>query len=107
MMEIKTLEELKKLFSENQDKLVILDFYADWCTPCRILGEYIDALSMERNDFILAKINIEEADELANEYKIRNLPTLIFTKNGFIIDKSVGAIGKDMLNDKINENLNK
>lgn len=105
MVELNTLEDLKNLFEKNQNKLVVLDFYAEWCKPCKMLGETIDSLVEERNDFILGKINIETADELTNEYKVRNIPTLVFMKNNFILDKNVGAIGKDVLNEKINNNL--
>lgn len=107
MIEIKNSDELKKLFEDNPNKLIILDFYADWCNPCRLLGATMESIMSERSDFILAKVNIEESDDLTTDFHVRNVPTLAFMKNGFILDKSVGAIGKDMINDKINANINK
>lgn len=107
MENIKTKEELTQLFESNPNELMVLDFYAEWCGPCKLLGVNIDNIHAEQKDFMLLKVNIEEAEELTNEFHIRNVPTLIFMKDGLIIDKSIGAIGKDSLIEKININKDK
>lgn len=107
MENIKTKEELTQLIESNPNELMVLDFYAEWCGPCKLLGVNIDNIHAEQKDFMLLKVNIEEAEELTNEFHIRNVPTLIFMKDGLIIDKSIGAIGKDSLIEKININKDK
>ena len=105
MKEIITKNELDEVIGNNQEKLIILDFYADWCGPCKVLGETFEDLCNKRDDFLLVKVNIEESDELTNEFKIRNIPTLIFMKDGFIVDKNIGVVGKDVLIQKIEANI--
>ncbi len=107
MKEILTKDELSKFNEEQGDKLVVLDFYAEWCNPCKVLGGVIESIYNEGHQFELVKVNVDNAEELTSEYKIRNIPTLIFMKSGFVIDKSVGAISIDILKEKININLNK
>lgn len=100
---IKTNDDLKKVFNSNTNTLIIVDFFADWCGPCNVLGEVIEDLSVERNDFILVKIDVEESDEIVSEYHIRNIPTLIFIKNNEIVERNVGNISKENLIEKISK----
>ena len=76
---------------KNSDKPVLLDFYADWCGPCRMLAPMIDEIAREREDVIVAKINVDEEQELASEFGIFSIPSLVVMKNGKIVDQSVGA----------------
>ena len=87
-------------------KLVIVDFWATWCGPCRMLSPLLDEVEEEMADRItVVKVNVDDADEIAMRYRIMNIPTLLFFKNGQLVDKTVGAMPKNVLVDKINANL--
>ena len=88
------------------EKLVIVDFWATWCGPCRMLSPLLDEVEEEMSDKItVVKVNVDDADEIAMRYRIMSIPTLLFFKNGQLVDKSVGAMPKSTLVDKINANL--
>ena len=90
----------------QDDKLVIVDFWAVWCGPCRMLSPLLDEVEEEMADKItVVKVNVDDADEIAMRYRIMSIPTLLFFKNGQIVDKTVGAMPKNILVDKINANL--
>ena len=90
----------------ESEKLVIVDFWATWCGPCRMLSPLLDEVEEEMADKItVVKVNVDDADEIAYRYRIMSIPTLIFFKNGQMVDRSVGAMPKSMLVDKINANL--
>ena len=87
-------------------KLVIVDFWATWCGPCRMLSPLLDEVEEEMSDKItVVKVNVDDADEIAMRYRIMSIPTLLFFKNGQVVDKTVGAMPKSTLVDKINANL--
>ena len=88
------------------EKLVIVDFWATWCGPCRMLSPLLDEVEEEMADKIeVVKVNVDDADEVAMRYRIMSIPTLLFFKNGAMVDRSVGAMPKSALVDKINVNL--
>ena len=90
----------------QDEKLVVVDFWATWCGPCRMLSPLLDEVEKEMEDKItVVKVNVDDADEVAMQYRIMNIPTLLFFKNGQIVDKTVGALPKNVLIDKINANL--
>jgi thioredoxin 1 len=87
-------------------KLVIVDFWATWCGPCRMLSPLLDEVEEEMADKItVVKVNVDDADEIAMRYRIMSIPTLLFFKNGQLVDKTVGAMPKSTLVEKINANL--
>ena len=90
----------------ENEKLVIVDFWATWCGPCRMLSPLLYEVEEEMSDKItVVKVNVDDADEIAMRYRIMSIPTLLFFKNGQVVDKTVGAMPKSTLVDKINANL--
>ena len=90
----------------QSEKLVIVDFWATWCGPCRMLSPLLDEVEEEMADKIeVVKVNVDDAEEIAMRYRIMSIPTLIFFKNGQMVDRSVGAMPKSQLVEKINANL--
>ena len=90
----------------EDQKLVIVDFWATWCGPCRMLSPLLDEVEEEMADKIeVVKVNVDDAEEIAMRYRIMSIPTLIFFKNGRMVDRSVGAMPKSQLVEKINANL--
>ena len=90
----------------QSEKLVIVDFWATWCGPCRMLSPLLDEVEAEMEDRIeVVKVNVDDADEIAMRYRIMSIPTLLFFKNGEMVDRTVGAMPKSTLVDKINANL--
>ena len=73
------------------DKPVLLDFWASWCNPCRMLSPVLDEVAAERPDIKVCKINIDEQPELASRFQIMSIPTLMVVKEGRIVDKAMGA----------------
>ena len=90
----------------ESDKLVVVDFWATWCGPCRMLSPILDEVEEEMAGKIeVVKVNVDDADEVAAQYRIMSIPTLLFFKNGQVVDKTVGAMPKNVLAEKINANL--
>ena len=90
----------------QSEKLVIVDFWATWCGPCRMLSPLLDEVEEEMADKIeVVKVNVDDADEIAMRFRIMSIPTLLFFKNGAMVDRSVGAVPKSALVEKINANL--
>ncbi|BDU50529.1 thioredoxin [Haliovirga abyssi] len=89
----------------DSEKLVIVDFWAEWCMPCRMVAPILEELSEELENVKISKLNVDEVGEIAAEFGIRSIPTLLFFKGGKIIDKSVGAMPKETLKIKIESHL--
>ena len=81
----------------NSDRPVLVDFWASWCGPCRMLSPIVDEIAAERSDIMVCKINVDEQPELANQYQIMTIPTLIVFKNGQIVNQTSGARPKNQI----------
>ena len=103
-MKVATNTNFNELLQD--EKLVIVDLWATWCGPCRMLSPILDQVEEEMPDQItVVKVNVDDADEIAAQYRIMSIPTLLFVKNGEIVDKTVGAMPKPALLEKIKANL--
>ena len=87
------LKVTKNNFSEIKasEKTVLLDFYADWCGPCRMVGPIVEEIAAEREDITVGKINVDEEQELAMEFGVASIPTLVVMKGGNVVEQSAGA----------------
>ena len=93
--------EILKVTSENfesevlqSDKPVLIDFYADWCGPCKMLSPIVDEVAEENTDIKVVKINVDNAQDLAMKYQVMSIPTLVVIKEGKEVNRSVGLIDK-------------
>lgn len=86
------------------DKRVLVDFWADWCVPCKRLGPVVEQLSEEQSEVKICKVDIEEAPELAQQFKVMQIPTLILFQNGQEIKKTFGSKSKEELLSFIHSN---
>ena len=73
----------------NSDKPVLLDFWAPWCGPCRMVGPILEEIAGERSDIKIGKINVDEQPELASQFRVMSIPTLIVIKDGKIVNQSM------------------
>jgi thioredoxin 1 len=86
---------------------VVLDFWAEWCGPCRMVGPVIDEMSTEyEGKALIGKVNVDENPGLSATFGVRNIPTILFIKGGEVADKSVGAAPKAQLSSKLDALLN-
>lgn len=85
----------------ESDKPVLLDFWATWCMPCQMIGPVIEEIAAERADIKVGKINVDEQPELAGQFKVMSIPTLLVIKDGKIANQSVGVRSKEAILDMI------
>lgn len=82
---------------KGSDKLVLLDFYADWCGPCRMMSPIVDELADERPDVLVGKVNVDAEPELANAFGVVSIPSIVVMKDGKVLRQSAGARPKAKL----------
>lgn len=86
---------------KSSDKTVLLDFYADWCGPCRMVSPIVDEISAESPQLLVGKINVDEEAELAQAFGVTSIPMLVVMKDGKIVNSAVGAQPKDQILDML------
>ena len=91
-----TKDNFQKEIIESE-KTVLLDFWAGWCGPCRMLSPIVDEIAGEREDIKVAKINVDEQQELAAAFQVMSIPTLVVMKDGKIVNQSIGARPKPQI----------
>lgn len=96
--------EIIKVNSQNfeeevikSEKPVLIDFYADWCGPCKMLSPIIDEIAEENSDIKVVKVNVDDSQDLAMKYQVMSIPTLVVIKNGEEVNRSVGLIDKSQV----------
>ena len=101
MSVIKVNEENFEREVLQSDKTVLVDFYADWCGPCKMLSPIVDEVANEVSDVKVCKVNIDEARNLAIKFDIMSIPTLLVFKNGNVVNSSLGLVSKAKIMDLI------
>lgn len=79
------------------EKTILLDFFADWCGPCRLVSPIIDEIAAEQGDVAVGKINVDSEQDLAREYGVYSIPTLVVIRDGRVINQAVGARSKEQI----------
>jgi len=83
--------------AKSGEKKVLIDFYADWCGPCRMVSPIVDKIAEEHPEYLVCKINVDDDPELAMQFGVESIPTLIVMKGGEVINRAAGARPKDMI----------
>ncbi|HOA29595.1 MAG: thioredoxin [Candidatus Cloacimonetes bacterium] len=80
---------------------VLIDFWADWCGPCRMIGPIVEEVAAEVSDVTVAKVNVDDYPELAGKHGVMSIPTLLYLKDGQVVDTSVGLVPKNVILSKL------
>jgi thioredoxin len=96
----------KEVIEKSKNTSVVVDFWAEWCMPCRMLGPVLEKLAKDYNGkFVLAKANVDETERKSTEYGIRSIPAVKLFKNGKVVDEFVGALPEEQIKAWLDKNL--
>lgn len=86
----------------KSDKPVLVDFWAEWCGPCRMVGPFVEEIAKEyEGKAVVGKVNVDHNPNISTQFGIRNIPALLYFKNGQVVDKQIGAVPKNVLAQKL------
>ncbi|XP_011861687.1 PREDICTED: thioredoxin-2-like [Vollenhovia emeryi] len=88
---IQNSDDLKSKLKDAGNNLVVIDFFAEWCGPCKMIGPLIEELSKEMKDIVFLKVDVDECEDIAAEYEISSMPTFVFIKEGKVLETFSGA----------------
>ncbi|XP_015432056.1 PREDICTED: thioredoxin-2-like [Dufourea novaeangliae] len=88
---IQSAEDLRATLAKAGDSLVVIDFFATWCGPCKMIAPKIEALAKDMPDVVFLKVDVDECEEVAVQYEIISMPTFVFIKNGKVLESFAGA----------------
>jgi len=98
----------KEVIQKSNEMLVVVDFWAPWCMPCRVLGPVLEKIADEYDGkFLLAKINVQENTMVADKYQILSIPNVKLFRNGGVVDEFIGAMPEQIVKQYIDKNINK
>jgi thioredoxin 1 len=100
-----TQTEFHKVIEDKKTPLVIVDFFAEWCMPCVMMGPVFKTLAEKYPTVKFCKINVDDAPVVSNEYEISSIPCIVFFKDGDEVDRVVGGVSEDILEEKISDYL--
>jgi thioredoxin 1 len=100
-----TQGEFSKTINDKKFPLVIVDFFAEWCFPCTMMAPVFERFAEKNTNVKFAKINVDDAPDLANEYEVSSIPCIIFFKDGEEVDRVIGGVSEDILEEKISDYL--
>ncbi|MDP1728816.1 MAG: thioredoxin, partial [archaeon] len=89
-------KDFSKLINDKKNPYVVVDFYADWCGPCRMMAPIIEGISERYSKVKFAKLNVDEASEVSSEYQISSIPCIVFFKNGKEVDRVIGLLNEEV-----------
>ena len=90
----------------QSDKVALVDFWAEWCGPCRVVGPVVEELANDyKEQANIGKVNVDDNPGISQKYGIRNIPTILFINNGEVVDKQVGAVPRNVLEEKLKAHL--
>lgn len=103
--------EIIKIHDENQFEqtiskgLVIVDFFATWCGPCRMIAPILEQVAEQHENVVVCKVDVDENEDLARQFNIMSIPTILFFKDGMLVNKHIGLLSLDQFNQIIDQNL--
>jgi thioredoxin 1 len=89
----------------KNDKLILVDFYADWCGPCKMVAPILESMASKETTFDIAKVNVDDNRNLSVQYQIMSMPTMLLFKNGEVVDGMIGFNGEQGIKDLVNKYL--
>lgn len=101
MVQVKDKASFQKEVLEEQEKAVVVDFYADWCAPCRIMGPIVEQLEKDNKQVKVVKVNVDEVQELAMEYNVMSIPTIYVFKQGKVTKQFIGVQDQQTLEEAL------